>query len=268
MDIQARRLPVNTRHLITPLLWVALSLPAQAKQPVAVIEGPGVVIPGGSVLLDGRKSTYDEGQRLKWLLIGPTGGGSTLPFLTFDKDGQSDVFCFAQAMPPGLYQFALVAIGKPDGPGPLTADVAIHEIVVNDPSPPPEPPRPGPTPPPGPQPPIPPPGPAPITGPVWVTVINDVSAQTVGLAAVEYSPTLRAALAAKSIHFRVIDVGSELVAKNNYAQFCKDTNSPNFVGTPCLIVQAAGYPGTLVTAKKLPATEAGVLQLIQQVVGR
>ena len=231
-------------HRLLPLALLLAAAPlAPAAPPRAVIDGPDQAPPGGSVLLDGRRSANDQGQPLSWRLL-----NSDKAFLTFDKDGRKDAFCFLPAADPGLYRFALVALGQPDG-GTLTADVAIHEVQVG-PAPAPAPPAPPPTPP---------PAPPPAAGKLYASLVTQLPMDpaTARLAA---SPGLAPALAALGCDWKVVGVGSEAFARRNFAPVVQGAGA-----TPALILQDA--TGRVLAAAKLPATEDEVLAAVRRARG-
>lgn len=221
---------------------------AQAGQPGAVIEGPTNAGPGGVTLLDGRKSVADPGQPLRWKLI-----NSDVPFLTFDKDGRKDVFCFLPAAPPGIYRFALIALGKSDG-GDLTADVAVHEIQVGV-APTPTPPTPVP-----PQPPT--PTPVPATTRLHATLIYDVDRADPSTASVRTSSALADSLKALNCVWRSYDIRSETVQQRNLGPTVAQIGGP-----PALILQVEGIGPPLIVVK-LPATGDEVSALVGKFRGK
>ncbi len=225
---------------------------ARAGEPKAVIEGPADAGPGGVTLLDGRKSTADPGQPLRWKLI-----NADVPFLTFDKDGCKDAFCFLPAAPPGAYRFALIALGKPDG-GELTADVAVHEVVVGAaPAPPPAPPAP-----PQPQPQPPGPTPVPAATRLHATLIYDVDRADPATASVRTSAALADSLKALNCVWRSYDVRSETVQQRNFGPTVDHVGGP-----PALILQVEGV-GPPLAAVKLPASGDEVSALVGKFRGK
>ncbi len=232
------------RILHALLLAAFLTPAAPAAEPKAVIEGPASAGPGGVTLLDGRKSTADPGQPLRWKLI-----NSDVPFLTFDKDGRRDVFCFLPAATPGVYRFALIAAGKPEG-GDLTVDVAIHEVQV------------GPAPGPGPSPPQPRPSPVPATTRLYATLIYDVDRVDPATAAVRTSPDLAKSLNGLNCVWRSYDVRSDTVLQRNFLPTVNQVGGP-----PVLVLQVEGV-GPPLAAARLPATGDEVLALIRKFRGQ
>ena len=170
---------------IRACLWLALCLPigAWAAEPRAVIEGKSKVPAGASFLLDGSKSVSDFD--LDWQVLQGEGFVAT-----FDKGTRRNVALFFPAPEPGLYRFALVAIGEPSEKGgrPL-GKVAVFEVEVGVLPPP------APTPVPVPVPPGPTPGPTPVPpapvvqGKLWVSYIVDNNTLTPEQAAVRSSTT-------------------------------------------------------------------------------
>jgi len=234
-------------HRSWPIVLVLLSA-AQAGEPKAVIEGPTDAGPGGVTLLDGRKSAADLGQPLRWKLI-----NADVPFLTFDKDGRKDVFCFLPAAPPGVYRFALIALGKPDTSD-LTADVAVHEVQVSvTPTPPPQPPTPTPS-----------PTPTPVSAMVRLhaTLIYDVDRANPATASVRTSAALADALKALNCVWRSYDIRSETVQQRNFGPTVAHIGGP-----PALILQIEGV-GPPLAAVKLPATGDEVSALVGKFRGK
>ncbi len=230
-------------------LWaitLVLLATARAGEPKAVIEGPAEAGPGGVTLLDGRKSSADLGQPLRWKLI-----NSDVPFLTFDKDGRKDVFCFLPAAPQGVYRFALIALGKPEG-GDLTADVAVHEVQVGI-APTPVPPTPAPTPT---------PTPVPAATRLHATLIYDVDRADPATASVRTSPALADSLKALNCVWRSYDIRSETVQQRNFGPTVAHLGGP-----PALILQVEGVAPPL-AAVKLPATGDEVSALVSRFRGK
>jgi len=108
------------------------------------------------------------------------------------------------------------------------------------------PPKPGPTP--G-------PGPAPLVGPMHATAIIEIDKVTQGTAAITDSPTLRDSLEKIDCAWRVLDTTADQAAITKLGLEPIAAQ----IGMPVLIIQDQN--GRVLSAVKLPATEADVLAL-------
>jgi len=212
-----------------------------------VIAGPSTRKANQSIFLDGTKSVADR--PLRWRLLGPV-----RPFLQFDQDGRKSVYAFVPDAEPGTYDFALVAIGKPDaGDGEIDVDVAIHRVVVGG-SPPPSPdPRPDPDPGPGPNP----PPPDPIAGMAWVTLVYDEAKGDAAIAAIRTDASVRAQAESSGVIWRSYDDDSKAVKSGNLLPYVAKAG-----GVPALIVQAKD--GTVLASLPAPPTAAAVVEVLKK----
>ena len=230
-------------------------------QPRAFIDGATLIPSRGSIVLDGRRSTFDRG--LQWKLLPPHNDDIFLPA---DYEDRKKVLLFMIQPPGGTYKFVLIAKSAVyDAKGnvvDIIADVDVKEVVVEPAIPAPTPPGPGPTPP-GPTPPGPTPDPTPpapippIAGALYVSYIHgtDLNANT---AALVRSPTIKGALAAVNANWRVYQSDQDEITKLHFDKYFQAAD------VPCLLIQDS--TGKIVI--KVPSPdEAGVLAAVGRIRG-
>lgn len=148
---------------------------------------------------------------------------------------------------PGTYRLLAVTAA-----GDEVSTPAVCRVVIQGPAPAPTPAPTPPAPSPGP---APPPAPAPAVKAAWAIVVIDNTARTPALAALLTSPTLAAALKARGVSWRVLDVNDPYVASKGYAKWVTAAG-----GAPALVLLTA--EGDVIKSVKLPVDETSVLALI------
>ncbi len=234
-----------------------------ADAPKAVIDGPTDIPTGGSILLDGRRSSSEL--PLQWILLPPHDSDV---YLSFDKDGRSDVILYVPNPRPGTYHFVLTASALVLDKGvPVSAKVNVDfkEIIVASPAPAPKPdpipdPKPDPNPPPAPNPP---PGPTP-TGPLFVNYIVDAANIDAAQAAVRRSNTIRPGLKALSASWLAYESDAAELTRRNLLTWATATRPDSPPGFPCAIIQDEA--GKVVKRLNKPL-EADILKAVKDLRG-
>jgi hypothetical protein len=231
--------------------------PAPGVEPVARLNGPSRVEPGGLILLSPAGSEGDEPA----VIVPEEGQPAALqltPLFTPDGKGGYAPFAALATAPslPGHYTFACVASGRTDE-GRTLYSVATWTVTVGSP---PKPPPPGPGPDPNPDPtPGPDPPPAPLAGTLHLSYAVAADAVTPEQAAIRTSPRIRAAAAELDCVWHTYQSNEEDLERLRLRVDFED------LGYPALLVQDAA--GRVVAELRQPS-EADIIALLRRLRGK
>ncbi len=238
------------RKLLSFVLLLGLALPTFSQSPTTV---PPVSEPAGasSNKADGielpadQTVRFDEGfvtlqanckGSVKWLVISAT----KIKYFTLPTSNTIVI-----SIPPQGGQITVFAVGSVDG---KLTDFARTSITVTGGSTPVTPPNP-----PGPNP----PGP---TANMHVTFVVDLNATTPALGQLLNSQKVREAITTRNAYYRLYDANSGVLKEKGLDKVVASGGGP-----PMIIVQNAA--GAVVSASKMPGTEAELLQYLAKVLG-